>query len=107
MRNESIITSFLLAISPMVSYLFREKWEAGVWNQGIFRISCKFWIYNFGSEFIYIYFHDIIFPFSLTATRALTFGYIKWTPDIAFTDSFLDIVFGQYLRKEMGKKLPP
>ena len=38
MWNESIITSFCLARSPMVSCPFREKWESGVWNQGIFTI---------------------------------------------------------------------
>ena len=37
-RNNSIIASFHLEISPMVSYPFRENWEAGDWNQGIFRI---------------------------------------------------------------------
>ena len=29
-RDESVITSFCTAISPMVSYPFREKWEDGV-----------------------------------------------------------------------------
>ena len=38
MRNESVIEGFCLEISPMVEFPFREKWEAGVWNQGIFRI---------------------------------------------------------------------
>ena len=38
MRNESIITSFCSAISSLVSCLFCEKLEAGVWNQGTFRI---------------------------------------------------------------------
>ena len=39
----------------------------------------------------------------LTATRTLTSGYIKWNPDVAFTFSFLDIVFGQYVRWGMGE----
>ena len=45
--------------------------------------------------------------YSLTATRTLIFGYIKWTLDVAFTGIFLDIVCGQYFRQEMGKTLPP
>ena len=47
------------------------------------------------------------FSYSLDATQILKFGHIKWTPDAAFTGSFLDTVFDQYLRQEMGKKLPP
>ena len=54
---------------------------------------------------VYIdFFHDIIFSYSLTATQTLTFGHIKWTPDVTFTDSFRDIVFGCYFRQRMGKK---
>ena len=41
-----------------------------------------------------MFFHDILFSYPLTATQTLTFGYITWTPDVAFTGSFLDIVFG-------------
>ena len=52
-------------------------------------------------------FNDIIFSYYLTATQTLIFGCIKWTPDDAFTGSFLDIVFGQYVRLGMRKKLPP
>ena len=37
---------------------------------------------------------------------SLTFGCIKWTPDVSFTGSFLDIVFNRYFRKVMGKKIP-
>ena len=48
-------------------------------------------------------FHKIIFSYYLTANRTLTFGYIKWTLDVDFTGSFLDIVFGQYFRQKMGK----
>ena len=48
-------------------------------------------------------FHDIIFSYSLTANQTLTFGYIKWIPDVFFTVSFLDIVLGQYFRQEMVK----
>ena len=50
-------------------------------------------------------FLDIIFSYSLTSIQTLTFGCIKWTPYVAFTDSFLDIVFGHYFRQEI-KKLP-
>ena len=57
-----------------------------------------------GLGFTQKFFHDIIFSYYLTATRTLNFGYIKWTPDVAFTGSLLDIVFGQYFRQEMGKK---
>ena len=39
----------------------------------------------------------------LTATCTLTSGYIKWYPDVAFTFSFLDIVFGKYVRWGMGE----
>ena len=49
-------------------------------------------------------FHDMLFSYSLTATWTLNFGCIKWTPDVAFTGSFIDIVFGQYFRQGMGKK---
>ena len=45
--------------------------------------------------------------YSLTGIQNPTFGYIKWTPDVALTGSFLDVVFGQYLRQEMGQKMPP
>ena len=51
-------------------------------------------------------FHDIIFSYYLTATQTLTFGNIKWTPDVAFTVSFIDIVFGRYFRQGMQEKLP-
>ena len=54
--------------------------------------------------YIEVFLHDIIFSYSLTATQTLSFGYIKWTPYVAFTDSFLYIVFGQYARQGMGKK---
>ena len=46
----------------------------------------------------------LYFPYSLTATQTPTFGYIKWTPDVAVTNSFCDIVFGRYARQGMGKK---
>ena len=39
-------------------------------------------------------FNDIIFSYSFTATLTFNFGYIKWTPYVDFTGSFLDIVFG-------------
>ena len=38
MHNRSVFASFLLEISTMMSCPFCERWEAGVWNQGIFRI---------------------------------------------------------------------
>ena len=64
-------------------------------------------IHDFFGVGVYVdVFHDIIFYYPLTATGTLTFK-IKWTPDVAFTGSFLDIVFGQYFRQEMGKELPP
>ena len=50
--------------------------------------------------------HDIIIYYFLKATQTLTFRYIKWTPDFAFTSSFLFIALGQYGRRGMGKKLP-
>ena len=59
--------------------------------------------YYFGVR-VYIDVHDIIFSDSSTATQTLTFGYIKWTPDVAFSGSYLDIVFGKYFRQEMVKK---
>ena len=49
-------------------------------------------------------FYDIIFSYSLTSTRTLTFGYKKWTPDVALIGYFLGVVFGQYFRQGMGKK---
>ena len=44
-------------------------------------------------------FHDIIFSYALTTTWTLTFGYIKCISYVAFNDSFLNIVFGQYFRQ--------
>ena len=54
--------------------------------------------------YIEIFLHDIIFYYSLAATQTLNFGYINWTPDFPFTVSFIDIIFGQYVRQGMGKK---
>ena len=45
----------------------------------------------------------MIFYYSLTATPAHTFGYVKCTPDVDFTASFLDIVLGQYFRQGIKK----
>ena len=45
----------------------------------------------------------LYFCYSLTATRIPTFRYINWTPDVALTGSFLDIVFGQYQARD-GRK---
>ena len=45
-----------------------------------------------------------IFSSSLTDTQTLTFGCIKWAPDVAFTGSFLAILLGQYVRQGIGKK---
>ena len=49
-------------------------------------------------------FNDIIFSQYLTTKQTLTFGYIKWTPDVAFTGSFPDIMFGQYFKRGKGQK---
>ena len=49
----------------------------------------------------------MIFSYYSTATRTIAFGCIKWTPYVAFTGSFLDIVFGQYFRQDMRKIMPP
>ena len=49
-------------------------------------------------------FHDIIYFYSLTTTQTSTFRYIKWPPHVALTGSFLDVVFGQYVRGGMGVK---
>ena len=54
-----------------------------------------------------MFFYDIKCSYSVTLTQTLTFGYVKGIPDVAFTGSFLDIVFGQYLRQEIEKKNPP
>ena len=48
----------------------------------------------------------MIISYYLTATQTLNFGYIKWTPDVAFTLSLPDIVFGRYFRQGMVQKLP-
>ena len=45
------------------------------------------------------------FSYPLTATQTLTFGYIKWTTDVAFIAIFLDIVFGHFFRRGMGKTI--
>ena len=50
----------------------------------------------------------LLLSYSLTTTLIPTFGYIKWGPYVVFTDSVLDITFGQYVRQGMGKKkIPP
>ena len=49
-------------------------------------------------------FHDTIFSYYLNATQILNFRYIKWTPDVSFTVSFLDIVFGQYFSQGVSEK---
>ena len=46
----------------------------------------------------------LLLSYSLTTTLILIFGYIKWGPYVVFTDSVLDITFGQYARQGMGKK---
>ena len=51
-----------------------------------------------------MFFHDILFSYYLNLIRNLTFACIKWTPDVAFTGSFFDIVLDRYFRQEMGKK---
>ena len=48
-------------------------------------------------------FCDIMFSYYLTSIRNLTFRWIKCIPYVAFNVSFLDILFGQYSRREMGK----
>ena len=45
----------------------------------------------------------MLFSSSLTVTLTLIFGYIKCTPYVSFTGTFLDIVYDQYFRQEMGK----
>ena len=45
--------------------------------------------------------------YSLTATWTFTFGYLKWTPDVAFTGNFSYIVFDQYVRQDIGRKKQP
>ena len=59
----------------------------------------------FSLVFIQSPLHDTILRYSLTITQTLTFGCIKWTSDVAFTGSFLDIVFVRYFRQMMGKKI--
>ena len=48
------------------------------------------------------FFMTLYFSCYVTATQTLTFGYAKCTPDVA-TGSYLDIVFGQYVRQGMGE----
>ena len=47
------------------------------------------------------------FFYSLTTTQIPNFGYIKWTPYVALTSSFLNTGFDQYVRQGMGRKMPP
>ena len=54
--------------------------------------------------YIDIFLVIFIFSYSLTDTWNLSFGYIKWTLYVAFTVTFLDIVFGRYDRQGMGRK---
>ena len=45
--------------------------------------------------------------YSLNATQTLMFGYIKCTTYVFFTISFLDIVYGPYVRQWMCEIFPP
>ena len=49
----------------------------------------------------------IYFTSLIIVPGTLTFGYIQFITNVAFTDSFLDIVLGKYVRLEIGKRLPP
>ena len=51
--------------------------------------------------YIDAFFMTLYFYSSSTATRTLTFRYMKWTPDVNLTGSLLDIVVGQYVRQGM------
>ena len=53
--------------------------------------------------YIDVFFMKTYFCYYLTATQTPTFGYIKWTPDVSLTGSFIDIVFGQVFRRGMKK----
>ena len=57
--------------------------------------------------YIDVFCMELLFYYYLNATLTLIFGYIKWTPEFVFTNIFLNIVFSQYVRQGMGKKLPP
>ena len=50
-------------------------------------------------------FNGIIFSYYLTDTQILTFGHIKWTPDVAPNVSFLGIVLGQSFNQGKAKQL--
>ena len=52
-------------------------------------------------------FYDKTISYYLTSTQTLTFGYIQSTPYVAFTGSFLDIVYCQHDKRGMGRKMPP
>ena len=52
-------------------------------------------------------FHDLIFSYYLTDTQTLTFGNIKWTPDVAPTVRFLNVVLPQSYKEGRSKQLPP
>ena len=77
-----------------------HKCTAASWHCHYYTILNKLLVLGY----IYTFFHDIIFSYYLTAIQTLTFRYINWTPDVAFTGSFLNIVFGRNFWRGMGKK---
>ena len=82
--------------------VFVQKCDVASWHHHNYFVLYK--LLELG--FRYMFFVKFDFSSSLTATRTLKFGYKTWTPDVAFTGNFFDIVFGQYVRHEMEKKLP-
>ena len=53
--------------------------------------------------YIDAFFMTLYFCCYLIVTGTPIFGYIKWTPDVALTGSFLGIVFCRYGRREIGE----
>ena len=43
----------------------------------------------------------------MITTLSLTFGYIKWTPSVAFTGCFLGIIFSQHVNVGVKEETAP
>ena len=88
-QNYFIITSFHSKISPMVPFMFREKWEAGVWNWGILRIL--FWILSI--SYIEIILEATIYRFF--SPRCTMWHFTWWKSSVSGCDYGLPHIDGK------------
>ena len=113
LRLYKITKSIASKIAPHICSVLRDIQLGRIFCH-FCRLSLKMYCIDLASPLLYIpkyviqirvyivVFHDITFSYYLIATRNLTFGHIKWTPDITLTHSFPDILFVRYSRQGMG-----